>query len=142
MKKTLLLFTAFLLSVASTGCSDDDDNSVEAADLIGKWILVAEYDSDIDEWDYDWADAGYIETLEFRADGTGTDYEKSPNNSGRTEEFTWSLDGNVLTRYFPLKNDTQVDPVEKLTGDELLFFYEYTLKDGNTYVDKALYNRM
>lgn len=92
------------------------------------------------EWDYEWE--GFVETLEFRADGTGTEYHKSPNNDGKSEEFTWSLDGNVLTRYFPVKNDTSIDPIEKLTADELIFSWEYPLDDGNTYLDKSLYNRM
>lgn len=138
MKKLFTLFACTLILVAFTGCSDkDDDNDVSIEKLIGKWMFVGEYDGDIGEWDWDWN--GYTKTLEFRADGTGTYYSKSKNDNGSSREYTWSLDGRILTM---TAYSGEPSIIEKLDDEELILAWEYTLKTGEQYIDKALFKRM
>lgn len=140
MKKTLLLFTVFLLSVASTGCSDDDDNPVDAGNLIGKWLLTGEYDGDDSGWDYDWSN--YEITLEFHTDGTGIYgfYKKGNLYNNGTTPFTWSLDANTLTMSAGYSKNPGT--IEKLDGEQLLISWVQTLKDGRQVTEKALFKRM
>lgn len=124
------------------GCSDDDDNQVDMSQLVGKWELTREYDGEYNEWDEEYGEAaGYIETLEFRADGTAEKIYIEPGYSPSIRKYTYTVQGNMVTRM-----DEDDEPysyrVEKLTSSELVFAIDYEGEDGKRYTDKAYYKRI
>ncbi len=132
-------FLAFLLCAATlvgfASCSDDEDDEVDLAQLIGKWECYKSYIGMDDEWNYDYGDGIDVYLLEFRADGTGACLD----GVLYTEpwwQFTYSVSGNTLFWYI---HETRI---KKLTSSELILVYEYEGKNGRQYTDKEYYKRI
>lgn len=138
---TLLLFAAAL---SWSGCTkDNNDNTIDPAQLVGTWELTKDYYAEYDEWDEEWgAEFGYILTIEFRADGTAkTHYEETDYSSDR--EYTYTIESKMLTMT-DLKDPDypEIIRIEKLTSSELVLAYDYEGEDGKTCTDKEYYKRI
>ncbi len=143
-------FLAFLFCAATlagfAGCSDDDDDEVDLAQLIGKWECYKDYDGEVDYWDYDYGEGINIYRYEFRADGTGARTHADQNADQiylHDIPFTYTLSGNTLAIIDDREPDyTQYFRVEELTSSELVLASDYEGEDGRQYTDKEYYKRI
>ena len=89
MRKYLLYSVVLLvaLSVGFSSCDNDDEIDNR---LVGRWQLVETTDEFAESCDF----RGW---LEFRSDGTYTDFDACEN---QTISGTWSVDGNRLRMVF------------------------------------------
>lgn len=139
------LFTLLLFAAALTwsGCSKDDDDTVDLAQLVGTWEITKMYIGEYGEWDEEWgAEFGYILTIEFRADGTAkTHYEETDYSSDW--EYTYTIESKMLTMTNLKDPDyPEIIRIEKLTSSELVLAYDYEGEDGKTCTDKEYYKRI
>ncbi len=133
---------AAVCALAVISCSSDDDGSIDAASLIGRWELYKEYDGDIDEWDYDFGEGIDLWITEFRADGSCIYYD---DNGMVEEKEKYKLDGNILTFYFEdPAEDGESCRIEKLTASELVLAYDYYIDEtnGKHCTDREFYKRI
>ena len=121
-----LLFGSVLLC-ASAGCSDDKDDAVDAALLVGAWKMTATYDGEYDRWEYDVT----ADPLSLNADGTGSDQDN----------FTWTCSGNTLILNFDY-GDVSEGKIDLLTENELVVSGSYQGEDGGIYTDVTYYERI
>lgn len=140
------LFTLLLFGAALTwsGCSKDDDDTVDLAQLPGTWETTKEYDQEFNEWDYEFgAEYGYIATKEFRADGTCTFREEVVEDQYISEmDFTYVVESNILTIKEEGYDYSESARIEKLTASELVLAYDYEGDDGRSYTDKVYLKRV
>jgi len=116
MKK--LLFIVLLLTAGSllfTGCkkSGESPSDVSESKLTGKWLYVKVVD--VEDGDTDTETFSNGEYVTFNKDG-------SAFNSESNETAQWSLSGNKLSLNYG--NETEVAEVKKITGSELVLFYQ------------------
>lgn len=140
------LFTLLLFATALTwsGCSKDDDDTVDLARLVGTWETTKEYDQEYDEWDSEFgAEFGYISTKEFRADGTCTFREEVVEDQYISEmDFTYVVESNILTITEIDYDYSESARIEKLTASELVLAYDYEGDDGRSYTAKVYLKRV
>lgn len=133
MKKFLKIFTCIALLGAFAGCSDDDDDAIDQALLVGSWQETSVYDGQTDEW--------YTESdvLVLYEDGTGY---QALSFTSKPDRFNWHCEGNILVKDFggPYEDISEAI-VEKVSDTELVLAQEYEGEDGRTYRDRALYER-
>ena len=142
MRKLVLLPCLFLLFVAATSCSDDNDDQemMETAALVGKWNEVnhrAVYfdNGEKEEEEYTENDENYITTITFKSDGTFSVYTYRYDNSStlnnpeyieKTETGTYSTEGDKLIITYDEKyhheddDDSTVSSTYVLNGDKLM----------------------
>ena len=140
------LFTLLCCAAALSwsGCTkDNDDNTVDPAQLVGTWELTKDYYAEYDEWDEEWgAEFGYIRTIEFRADGTAKTHLDDQGYI-LDREYTYTIESKMLTMTDPEYPDhPEIYRIEKLTSSELVLAYDYEGEDGKTYTDKGYYKRI
>ncbi|WP_438710400.1 lipocalin family protein [Aquimarina muelleri] len=143
MKKLVLL--TLLISTIFTSCSSDDDNNgITEANLIGKWQHTNSIENGeeaiLDECDL-------MDTIEFKANNVITTMTFYTNivveNSQTTttckedssETGKWSLSGEIVTNVF--ENEPYTGKVLELTNTTLKIEYtdEYKDQEGNTVTD-------
>lgn len=140
------LFTLLLFAAALTwsGCSKDDDDTVDLARLVGTWETTKEYDQEYDEWYSEFgAEFGHISTKEFRADGTCT-FRKELVEDQRTYEtnLIYTVESNIVTFKEEGYDYSESARIEKLTASELVLAYDYEGDDGRSCTDKEYYKRI
>ena len=141
--KRLFLFLCCAAALSWSGCSKDDDNTVDLTQLVGTWELTKIYDGEEDDWDEEWgAEFGYIWTIEFRADGTAKTHSEEPDYSS-DREYTYTVASNMLTMT-DLKDPDYPETfrIERLTVSELVLAIDYKDGNGKTCMDKEYYKRI
>jgi hypothetical protein len=116
--KTVKLFVTLLVAIVCAGlssCSEDekstegekisaDEKSTEGEKiaenkLIGKWEITQmkgwELNDDGEKENFEEADSGLF--LVFEQEGKGYRYEADEDYEGSHHDFTWKLEGNILT---------------------------------------------
>lgn len=101
MKKYLMmLFVAILPVIAFTSCSDDDDVSINEANIIGKWLMISEVGWEKengkieDRWNYEYGEDEPYYYI-FNNDGTGYEIDATGPQT-YTYYWDWHLEGNRL----------------------------------------------
>lgn len=124
---------------AFTGCSDDKDDDVDAALLVGVWRCTAEYDGEYDEWE----PISHPDYMRLNADGTGAKGLSSPTGISKDDNFTWHCEGSMFV--FCYTGETHINEwnIETLTEEELVFSVENESEDGSDHwVEKERYERI
>ncbi len=137
-------FFAFLFCAATlagfAGCSDDDENNVDAALLPGVWRQTAEYDGWDDTWEYDDFER-YPHYMVLNADGTGAKGLSSPTEaSSSDDQFVWRCEGSRFVFRYTDGQAERVWNIEKLTQEELVFSVDCE-DEGEHWVEKESYVR-
>lgn len=142
--KRLFTFLLFGAALTWSGCSKDDDDTVDLAQLPGTWETTKEYDDEVNEWDYEFgAEYGYTATKEFRADGTCTFREEVVEDQYISEtDFTYVVESNIITITEIDYDSSESARIAKLTANELVLAYDYVGDDGRSYTDKEYLKRV
>jgi hypothetical protein len=142
--KRILAFLFCAVALTWSGCSKDDGGAGTGR-LIGKWLLVSEYDEWINgqgeiegEYDpYELEDSFYIE---FQTNSTGTIWW-DPFDVTDTEEFSYQYDSSSSLLYW-LDGGLSEEPpyIEKLSSSELVMTW-YSQVSGYRLSEKAIFRR-
>ncbi len=122
---------------AFTGCSDDKDDDVDAALLVGVWRCTAEYDGEDDTY-YPITEPDY---MRINADGTGAKGLSSPTEISKYDNFTWHCEGRTFVFSYTGEKHTNEWNIETLTQDELAFSVDCE-DEGYSWVEKEFYERV
>lgn len=127
--------------------SDDEKDSINPTDLIGKWEFERDYvevkatPNELKEYienNYLEEDYGTIKTLEFYEDGTGSEITEYLSVQGhvQTVDLTYTIKANILTiKYIYGKDDYDIITYEVFTSKNSL-----TMKtEDSEYIDKEYY---
>ncbi len=129
MKKFLAFFLCAATLVEFASCSDDEDESIDAALLVGTWKETAQYDGEYDKWS---STNLSPYPLRLNADGTGSDQDT----------FTWTCSGNTLIIKYDYDEFVSEANIDLLTETELVISGSYYGEDGRKYTDKKQYERI
>ncbi len=126
---------AFLFCAAALtwgGCSKDDNGGGSGL-LIGKWLLVSEYDEWINGHDevegaydpYEFEESCYIE---FRSNGSGAIW--STLDESDREEFTYRFDSSSRRLHWLSEGLSEEAPyIETLTSSELVMAWYFQVSE-------------
>ncbi len=109
---------AVILSVNFTACSgDDDDESKDAARLVGKWkIEKVVYDGETEEWD------GYPYFVVTASNIYFTDEAGAAKSDNST--YTYDVKSKTITAKYVNSGKTYIIKVDKLTDTGLQWQWE------------------
>jgi len=112
MKKILLLM-AIILPFVLSSCGDDNDEPKQnlEQELIGGWVMT-EYGDDNSSISY-----SYI----FNSDHTGKDHMFVDMSLLDETNFTWTLEGNILTFNYLASYGESTKQVEISIKDDILY---------------------
>lgn len=114
-----MLLAAVCGALTFAGCSTGKDNDVDPEQLTGKWECYKTYCESYNEWDTEFGEGIDLWIFEFRDNGTGAcldgDLYTDP-----WEEITYSIDGQMLTVFYPSDNYSETWRIDKLTSSELV----------------------
>lgn len=130
--KCLLLSVVVLLCLWS--CKKNAAKPVPAVTIIGKWQLVKENS-------FLFNNGAVIDSVknskftnsdfvEYFSDGTGY-YSRSTVNGPSLSEFTYTINGSVITEFISLENKGVPETVTGLTANSLLIHIESLVPDPN-----------
>ncbi len=127
-----------------SGCSKDDQASIDASKLIGTWELTKDYDGEDDYWDEEWGEEyGFVLIKKFQADGIMKKIRQEYYGDFSTRDYLYSVESNRLILLDISDNyDRIVYRIEKLTSTELILAYDYRGDNGRTCTDKEYYKRI
>ncbi len=147
IKKIKIIFIV-LLSILSFSCSKDDNDNSSTSTIVGKWILVSEKEIAngelISENNWEHLCSSSQDYVQFNQNGNfdWVEYNSncSINNSGSTNQVTWSQSGNIIT----FTGDTELTTaeiqtltqntlviIEELTDNNITYKLETTLSKSN-----------
>lgn len=159
MKRLFTLFCGIAM-LAGAGCSKSNDNSnpnnggnggnedgdtptITVSQLIGTWEATKLYDGEFGIWFEEYGEQfGYVETLSFRADGTGLLRTEETGANTWEEAFSYTVENNVITTRPTNGNENTVYRVEKLTDSEMVLAIDYEGENGKPCTDKIYYKRI
>lgn len=138
------------LSAGFASCSDDDDEKVDAANLVGTWQATysegwEQSGSEKDTWKGSWditEDNSYMASIyTFTKDGKGV-YKFEVIDT----PFTWTLNGNKLSmteedEYEESGFYTTVATITSYSDTEMVVEASYSDKD-HSYYEKTTYTRV
>ena len=131
-----ILFAVLAISsVATVGCSKDDEEGTTDSSIVGKWQLTSVSPKEM-EADYD--KSQFTDILEFKADGTYATYDKNGNSLGSAFAGKWSINGKTLriSSNVGLGVDATIETVNETTL--VLLQDEFYLDDDYNMVDCTL----
>ena len=112
MKKLFIMLMVITSAISITGCKKSGDSPSES-NITGKWLYVKVVD--VEDGDTDTETFSDGEYVTFDKDG-------SAFNSLSNQTAQWSLSGNKLSLDYG--TDTEVAEVKKISGSELVLFYQ------------------
>ena len=160
--KRLFILLCGMAMLAGAGCSKSDDNSnpsngnggnggnedgdtptITVSQLIGTWEATKLYDGEFGIWFEEYGEQfGYVETLSFRADGTGLFRTEETGSNTWEEAFTYTVENNIITTRPTDGNENTLYRVEKLTDSEMVLAIGYEGENGKPCTDKIYYKRI
>lgn len=148
--KKLFLLILFISTILASCTSDDDNNSITEANLIGKWQYTGSTENGVaDQPD----ECDLMDTIEFSADHKGknnTFYTNTTTTNGQTTTtceidgdslFSWSLAGDQLTKSFGPSEDSETSTILEINSSILKI--QFSGEDGGEkYIDTYTYKRI
>ena len=150
--KRVIFFLCCAAALSWSGCSKNNDG-INPDQLIGKWLLVSEYDEWVndrgqiegEEDPYTFEESFYIE---FRADNTGAMWNTNGEPMGNgllVEEFEYRFDSGSRMLYWGAGGGVSDEDnplcIEKLNGSELVMTW-YRMDEGQRVRDKSIFQRV
>lgn len=130
--KLLSLLGCMFLAFVFVSCSDDDEEvNDDSSLLVGRWALDSIYGWDVKNGEHqeDWFELGdNDEFLTFKADGTGVE---EISFLEYTQDFTWSLSGDILISSLDDDNTTNTILTLDETTLEIQSVSTYTSANGS-----------
>jgi hypothetical protein len=133
--KLNLLLLGLMMTLTFTACCNDDNDSISASDLTGSWLETrwlgwVKIDGVLD---HEWDEEPNSPRLYLNADGTGYYTALRKGEWEVTTEFTWTLEGNVLTMTSDYGADGTVvnrNVIESLDENTMVLVYDYEVEAG------------
>jgi hypothetical protein len=134
MKKIISILLSVILVIAFTGC--EKEKSLKDL-IVGKWLIKSThmivYENDVKTDEVTENYTSNEEEIEIFSNGTGKHYSTGVMD----DEFTWSLDGSILT----VTTSTDVMPLDvSVDGDTLIYKISQTeVYNSTTYKYEITY---